>query len=78
MPSRTTNTALPSTLKRSPAKAQRTYTKTLAHAEETYGPGERARRTAMSSLKHSFEKVGGPLGTESPARPVRPAGCRLG
>lgn len=58
MPSKAANTALPSTLKRSPAKAQRTYAKTLAHAEETYGPGERARRTAMSSLKHSFEKVG--------------------
>ena len=49
---------LPSTLERSPAKAQRTYAKTLAAAEQEYGAGERASRTAFSSLKHSFEKVG--------------------
>src|ERR671921_298209 len=49
---------LPSTLKRSPAKAQRTYAKTLETAEEQYGDGERAHRTAIASLKHSFEKVG--------------------
>jgi cation transport regulator ChaB len=49
---------LPSTLKRSPAKAQRTYEKTLEHAEKEYGDGERAHRTAYSALKHSFEKVG--------------------
>jgi cation transport regulator ChaB len=49
---------LPSTLKRSPAKAQRTYEKTLENAEKEYGDGERAHRTAYASLKHSFEKVG--------------------
>lgn len=49
---------LPSTLKRSPAKAQRTYEKTLANAEKEYGEGERAHRTAFGALKHSFEKVG--------------------
>lgn len=49
---------LPSTLARSPAKAQRTYKETLAAAEREYGPGERASRTAYASLKHSFEKVG--------------------
>jgi cation transport regulator ChaB len=49
---------LPGTLKRSPKKAQRTYKKTLESAEETYGSGERAQRTAYASLKHSFEKVG--------------------
>ncbi len=49
---------MPSTLKRSPAKAQRTYEKTLKSAEEEYGPGERAGRTAYGALKHSFEKVG--------------------
>jgi hypothetical protein len=48
---------LPGTLQRSPAKAQRTYTKTLENAEAEYGPGERASRTAYSSLKHSFKKV---------------------
>lgn len=39
-------------------KARRTYKKTLENAIESYGEGERARRTAFSSLKHSFEKVG--------------------
>jgi cation transport regulator ChaB len=49
---------LPSTLQRSPKKAQETWSKTHDSAVETYGEGERAHRTAFSSLKHSFEKVG--------------------
>ena len=49
---------LPSTLQRSPAKAQSTFAKTYDSAAETYGPGERAARTAMAAVKHSFEKVG--------------------
>jgi cation transport regulator ChaB len=50
---------LPSTLQRSPKKAQRTYSKTLDSAHETYeGDEERAHRAAFSALKHSFEKVG--------------------
>ncbi len=49
---------MPSTLKRSPAKAQRTWAKTHDSAVEEYGEGERAHRTAYGALKHSFEKVG--------------------
>src|SRR5215213_8358855 len=49
---------MPSTLKRSPKKAQETWAKTHDSAVETYGEGERAHRTAFSALKHSFEKVG--------------------
>jgi cation transport regulator ChaB len=49
---------LPSTIKRSPRKAQETYAATLDSAIEQYGDGERAHRTALASLKHSFEKVG--------------------
>ncbi len=49
---------LPRTLARSPEKAQRTYAKTLKSAEQEYGSGERASRTAYASLKHGFEKVG--------------------
>ena len=49
---------MPSTLKRSPKKAQETWAKTHDSAVESYGEGERAHRTAFSSLKHSFEKVG--------------------
>ena len=49
---------LPGTLKRSPAKAQRTYSETLDSAEETYDSEARAHQTAWSAVKHSFEKVG--------------------
>jgi cation transport regulator ChaB len=49
---------LPSTLKKSPAKAQRTFTKVHDAAEEQYGEGERAHRAAFSAVKHGFEKVG--------------------
>lgn len=48
---------LPDTLKRSPAKAQRTWATTHDAAAKEYGDGERAHRTAYASLKHSFEKV---------------------
>lgn len=48
---------LPGTLKRSPAKAQRTYRKTLASAHRTYDD-ERAHRAAFASVKHAFQKVG--------------------
>ena len=49
---------LPSTLKRSPKKAQDTYIHTLESAERSHGDGEAAHRIALGSLKHSFEKVG--------------------
>jgi cation transport regulator ChaB len=49
---------IPGTLKRSPAKAQRTFEKAHDSAVETYGEGERAHRTAFAAVKHSFEKVG--------------------
>jgi len=55
---KTKKSDLPGTLKRSPAKAQRTYAETHDSAVEEYGEGERAHRTAYSALKHSFEKVG--------------------
>jgi cation transport regulator ChaB len=49
---------VPGTIKRSPAKAQRTYKKTLESAEEQYDDDARAHRTAYAALKHSYEKVG--------------------
>ena len=49
---------LPSTLQKSPAKAQRTFAKVHDNAVKEYGEGERAHRTAYDALKHSFEKVG--------------------
>jgi cation transport regulator ChaB len=50
---------LPSTLGRSPKKAQDTYEETLESAERTYGGNEeRAHRAAWAAVKHSFEKAG--------------------
>ncbi|MFB3738022.1 MAG: ChaB family protein [Candidatus Velamenicoccus archaeovorus] len=53
-----TRADLPDTIKRSPAKARRTYAKALESAHREYGSEERAHRTAIAALKHSFEKVG--------------------
>src|SRR3954453_13741560 len=49
---------LPSTLERSPKKAQDTWVAAHDSAVEEYGEGERAHRPAFAALKHSFEKVG--------------------
>jgi cation transport regulator ChaB len=49
---------LPSTLQRSPKKAQRTWIEAHDSAVDEYGEGERAHRTAFAALKHSYEKVG--------------------
>ena len=49
---------LPGTLRRSDAKAQRTFAKAHDSAAETYGEGERAHRVAYSALKHTHEKRG--------------------
>lgn len=49
---------LPSTLRRSDDKAQRTFAKAYDAAAESYGDGERAHRVAFSALKHTHEKVG--------------------
>ncbi|MDQ6874176.1 MAG: ChaB family protein [Actinomycetota bacterium] len=53
-----TRKELPSTLKRSPKKAQETWIKTHDSAVETYGEGGRAHMTAFASVKRGFEKVG--------------------
>jgi cation transport regulator ChaB len=63
---------LPDTLKRSSAKAQRTFAKAHDAAVEQYGEGERAHRTAYAALKHSYEKVGDrwrPKGRKGPSDP---------
>ncbi|AIV40069.1 ChaB family protein [Curtobacterium sp. MR_MD2014] len=49
---------IPSTLQRSPEHAQDIFAETLESANETYGPGERAHRTAYAAVKHEYEKVG--------------------
>jgi cation transport regulator ChaB len=47
---------MPDTVKRSPAKAQRTFEKVHDRAVDQYGEGERAHRTAIAALKRGFEK----------------------
>jgi cation transport regulator ChaB len=49
---------LPSTLQKSPKKAQQTFAKAHDAAEEQYGDEQRAYRVAFSAVKHGFEKVG--------------------
>jgi cation transport regulator ChaB len=49
---------LPSTLKKSGAKAQRTFARAHDSAAKQYGEGQRAHRVAYDALKHSYEKVG--------------------
>jgi len=49
---------MPSTIQRSPKKAQRTWSKAHDSAVDEYGEGERAHRTAFSALKRGYEKVG--------------------
>ena len=49
---------LPSTLQRSPDKAQRTWAEAHDSAVHTWGEGARAHRVAFAALKHAFEKVG--------------------
>jgi cation transport regulator ChaB len=49
---------LPSTLKRSAKKAQRTFAKAHDSAAEEYGDEKRANQVAWAAVKHSFEKVG--------------------
>ncbi len=59
MPEERSDAEIPSTLKRSPKKAQDTYAETLASAEKTYGGDEAAaHRVAWGAVKHEFEKVG--------------------
>ena len=49
---------LPAPVRRSNAKAQRTFAKAHDSASEEYGEGQRAHQVAYAALKHSFEKVG--------------------
>jgi hypothetical protein len=48
---------MPDTIKRSPAKAQRTWVEAHDRAVQTYGEGRRAHMVAYAALKHNFQKV---------------------
>ena len=69
---------MPGTLKRSPAKARRTWAKAHDSAVETYGEGERAHRTAFAALKHSFEKVGDRWQPKKQKGPSDPQAAKTG
>jgi cation transport regulator ChaB len=69
---------LPGTLKRSPKKAQETWIETHDSAVESYGEGERAHRTAFSSLKHSYEKVGDHWEAKDEKGPSDPQAAKSG
>ena len=49
---------IPSTLRRSEEKAQRTFAKAHDSAAESYGDEQRANQVAWAAVKHSYEKVG--------------------
>jgi cation transport regulator ChaB len=49
---------IPSTIRRSPKKVQRTYEKALDSAHDQYDSEERAHRTAWDAVKHIAEKKG--------------------
>ncbi|MFC5830094.1 ChaB family protein [Nonomuraea insulae] len=49
---------LPSTIKRSPKRAQNMWVKAHDSAVKEYGEGRRAHMTAFAALRHSFEKIG--------------------
>ncbi|MBA2509129.1 MAG: ChaB family protein [Nocardioidaceae bacterium] len=51
-------TELPSTLRRSDDKAQRTYAKAHDSAVDQYDDEQRANQVAYAALKHTHEKVG--------------------
>ncbi len=69
---------LPSTIQRSPQKAQRTWGKAHDSAVEEYGEGERAHRVAFSALKHSFEKVGDHWEPKAEKGPSDPQAAKSG
>ena len=49
---------IPSTLRRSEEKAQRTFAKAHDAAAEQYGDEQRANQVAWAAVKHSYEKIG--------------------
>ena len=69
---------LPSTLQRSPEKAQRTWSKAHDSAVESYGEGERAHRTAFAAVKHSYEKVGDRWAPKDHKGPSDPQAAKSG
>jgi cation transport regulator ChaB len=69
---------LPSTLKRSPKKVQRTYAETLDSAHEQYDTEERAHRTAFAAVKHVAEKKGDHWELKDEKGPSDPQAARSG
>jgi cation transport regulator ChaB len=71
-------TELPSTLRRSPDKAQRTYAKAHDSAYGEYGDERRANQVAWAAVKHTHEKVGDhwqPKDSKGPSDPQAEGGA---
>jgi cation transport regulator ChaB len=71
---------LPSTVRRSGKRAQRTFAKAHDAALAEYGDEERAHRVAYAALKHTHEKVGDrwerkDKGRKGPSDPKAEAGA---
>jgi cation transport regulator ChaB len=73
-----TKEELPSTIKRSPKKVQRTYQKALDNAHEQYRSEERAHRTAWDAVKHVAEKKGDRWVLKDETGPSDPQSARRG
>jgi hypothetical protein len=69
---------MPDPVRRSSAKAQRTWGKAHDAAVKQYGEGARAHRTAFAALKHSFEKVGDRWQAKSTKGPSDPQARKSG
>ena len=74
----TTKEELPSTIKRSSQKIQRTYARTLDSAHEQYDSEERAHRTAYAAVKHLAEKKGDHWEPKDSKGPSDPQSRRTG
>src|SRR3978361_1549942 len=69
---------LPSTLQRSPKKAQRTFAKAHDAAADSYGDERRANQVAWAAVKHTHEKVGDhwePKDSNGPSDPQAEGGA---
>jgi hypothetical protein len=69
---------LPSTLQRSAKKAQQTWIKAHDGAVDEYGEGARAHRTAFTTLKRTFQKVGDHWEAKSSPGPSDPQATQRG
>src|ERR687898_3403722 len=69
---------IPSTLRRSDEKAQRTFAKTHDSAMDSYDDERRANQVAWAAVKHTHEKVGDHWEPKDGKGPSDPQAARSG